>query len=415
MLSLFGSSLTSFGLSVWVYQQTGSPSQFGFIIAAAFIPIILLSPIAGTIVDRYDRRKVMLFGDLLGGLSSVAITILYLSGLLEIWHIFVAILIGSAGMAFQIPAYSALIPQMVKKEYLLKANGLVSLAEGIAQLIAPAIAGLILSAVGFGTILVIDSITLGIALVCLLRAKIITPRLVTEVVIHDKPSINIYSFFDSIRYLWHKPALLILLLLFATNNFIFGVILTLLAPYMLGFANPQLYGLVLSIGTAGMVASSFLIISTSQKIKNSIVLILIFNGILGFAISFIGTVPNLVFITIGLFIAFFCIPFIDTPGKTIVQNAVPQRMHGRIFALRNLLEYSGIPFGAIISGILAEGFFDPAMRSGGILVPYFGWLIGFGEGRGIALLFLLCGLSTILTTVIFLLSKRFRNVENSTD
>jgi MFS transporter, DHA3 family, macrolide efflux protein len=412
LLSLFGSNLTGFGLSVWVYQQTGSPAQFGFIIAAAFVPILLLSPIAGIVADRYSRKRVMLFGDLLAGVSTLIMATLYFVGLLEIWHIFVAVLVISTGSAFQIPAYAAMIPQLVRREHLVRANGLVSLAEGTAQLVAPAIAGFILSFIGLGAILIVDLVTVVIALVCLSFARTVVSVQTTKEETDKKPLMHISSFIDSLRFLKRMPAILILIILFSVNNVVFGVIQTLIAPYMLGFASTQLYGLVLSFGSIGMIVGS-IIISIWSKIKRKIFVILTFNGLLGIALAVLASLPNLIIISTAMFVAFLSVPFIDTPAKTIVQTVVPERMHGRIFAVRNLLESAGIPIGATISGPLAENFFEPAMMLGGSLTPYFGWLVGEGTGRGIALMFLLCGLVMILATILISISKKVRNIENT--
>lgn len=416
LLSLLGSSLTYFGLSVWVYQQTGSPTQFGFIIALALVPIVLLSPIAGIIADRYSRKHVMFFGDFLAGVSTFIIAVLYFNNLLEIWHIFFAVLVGSTGSAFQIPAYAALIPQIVRREQLLRANGLVNLAEGIAQLIAPAIAGFILSSISLGAILIIDLITVVIALVCLTLVKTASIPMIKEKEeqeggLDKKPLIHINSFTESFRFLKSNPSILVLILLLSVNNLVFGIILTLIVPYILGIASPQLYGLILSIASIGMIVASA-IISIWFKIRQKILVILAFNGILGVALAVLGYPPNLLIIAAAMFVAYLCVPFIDTPAKTIIQTVTPERMHGRVFALRNVLELSGIPIGAAISGPLAENFFEPAMMIGGSLTPYFGWLIGEGFGRGIALMFLISGCIMIFATIIICFSKKVRNIEN---
>lgn len=412
-ISLFGSSLSTFGLSVWVYQQTGSPSQFGFIIALALIPFILLSPLGGIVADRYDRRMVMFFGDLVTGLSVLCLTILFFSDTIEVWHIFLIVFFGSMGAAFQIPSYLAIVPQMVNKDNYVRANGLVSVSEGISQLIAPAVAGIILSLLGLGIILIVDTFTMLVALCSLWVSRHIP--LINEDnlknIVGSEISISINSFFEALVYLRNKPIILLLIALFSINNFVFGLVETLLAPYMLGLTSPQLYGLVLSVGSTGLLVGS-IIITAWNRIKNKILVILFFNGVLGISLTLLGFSSSLIMISMILFVAFFCIPFIDTPAKSLIHDKVPNKMQGRIFSIRNQIEYSGIPLGAAISGVLAEGFFEPSMTISGNLLWYFGWLVGIGPGKGIALLFFLSGILLIVFTIIIYLSKKVRNIEN---
>jgi MFS family permease len=407
-LSLFGSSLTEFGLSVWVYQQTGSPSQFGFMIATALIPFIVFSPLGGIMADRYDRRKVMFIGDIISGLSIFTLVLLFISDAIEVWHIFIVAFVGSIGMAFQLPAYSTLIPQMVKKEDYVRANGLLNISEGLSQIIAPAIAGLLLTLVGLGVILIIDMSTLLFSLYCLWRSKYII--LEVELDQDNKPKripIGLVSFVEALQYLKNRPFILLLIALFSVNNVVFGLVETLLAPYMLKFANPQLYGLMLSIGSIGMVVGS-IIITIWNKIKHKMLIILIFNGILGISLSLLGFESGLVVMSIILFVAFFCVPFIDVPAESILQTKVPHSLQGRVFSIRNQIEYSGVPLGAILAGVLAERVFEPSMSLGGDLTFYFGWLLGAGPGRGIALLFFLSGVLMLAATIIIYSRKNIR-------
>ena len=132
MISLIGSGLTTFGLGVWVYERTGSVSEFAGIAIAAILPAIIISPFAGAIVDRYDRRNVMIVSDVCAALSTAAVAILLFTDNLQIWHIYLASVVSSATYAFQSPAYSASTTLLVPKQHYGRAAGLVSAAQGAA-------------------------------------------------------------------------------------------------------------------------------------------------------------------------------------------------------------------------------------------------------------------------------------------
>ncbi|RPI34759.1 MAG: MFS transporter, partial [Chloroflexota bacterium] len=112
LVSLFGSGLTGFALGLWVYQQTGSVTQYALIALSAVLPRILVSPLAGVLADRWDRRRAMILSDCGAGLTTLAIALLFLSSRLEVWHIYLATGAGAAFGAIQWPAYTASISQL---------------------------------------------------------------------------------------------------------------------------------------------------------------------------------------------------------------------------------------------------------------------------------------------------------------
>src|SRR3990172_2252777 len=150
LVSTLGSGLTGFALGVWVYQQTHSVTLFALNMLAQTLPNVLLAPIAGALADRWDRRRVMLLSDVGAGLSTLAIALLFLSGRLEIWHVYIVTAVGAACTAFQWPAYSAATTMLVPKQQLGRAGGMVQIGEAMGQLISPALAGALFVAIGLG-------------------------------------------------------------------------------------------------------------------------------------------------------------------------------------------------------------------------------------------------------------------------
>ena len=145
IISVLASSMTTFGMTLWMYKQTESATAMGMMQVAFITPFLLLSPIAGAMVDRYNRKLMMMLSDLGAVLSTTAILILYSSGSLEFWHLYIAAVINGLGNTFQWPAYSAAISTMIPKEQYGRANGLMSLMEAGPGVLAPMLAGALLA------------------------------------------------------------------------------------------------------------------------------------------------------------------------------------------------------------------------------------------------------------------------------
>lgn len=159
LIASIGSSITAFALDVWVYKHTGSVTQFAFITLSNTLPLILLSPIAGLFVDRWDRKWIMILSDLFAALATVAIGALFIIGRLEVWHIYLANTFSAIFMAFQIPAFIASITLLVPKQHLGRANGMLSFMNGTARLVAPPLGGILLGIVSLQGIIVLHLTT----------------------------------------------------------------------------------------------------------------------------------------------------------------------------------------------------------------------------------------------------------------
>ena len=171
LISLIGSGLTGFALGVWVYQTTGSATQFSLIYFCTELPVILVAPIAGAIADRWNKRKVMIISDAGAGLSTVVMALLLAFGILEIWHIYLAVAVSSTCNGFQLPAYYASPTLLVSKQHFGRANGMIQLAKAARYLISPILAGLLIGVVQLQGIMLIDFVTFGVAILILLAVR----------------------------------------------------------------------------------------------------------------------------------------------------------------------------------------------------------------------------------------------------
>jgi len=408
LISLIGSGLTSFALGVWVYQRTGSVTQFSLILLSAMLPSILISPVAGAFVDRWNRRWCMILSDSGAGITTVAIALLLTTGNLEIWHIYLAVSLSSVCKAFQLPAYTASTSLLVPKEHLPRASGMVQSAEACAQLISPLLAGILLGIIQLEGVILIDFATFLFALTTLLLVRF--PDAKTAAVPVDGKASLWREAVEGGTYIFVRPGLLALLIVFAINNFVFGLIEVLFPPLVLSFTSVTVLGTIQSLGGAGMLLGS-VVMSIWGGPRTLI------RGVFGFAflsqlcILALGLRADTALFALAFFLFFFSLPFINGWCDAILLRKVAPDIQGRVFATINMICFSCIPLAYVVAGPLAERIFEPLMATDGLLAGSIGQIIGVGPGRGIGLLFITMEILAIGVTVAVYRHPRVRFVE----
>jgi len=254
LISLTGSGLTGFALGVWVFQKSGSATQFALISLFTALPGIVFSPIAGALVDRWDRRWAMILSDTGAGISTFIVALLFMANWLEVWHIYLLMAISSTFSAFQWPAYSAATTMLVPQEKLGKASGMVQMGQAVAQILSPVLAGALMGVVHITGVILIDFATFLFAVSTLLFVQIPAPR-VTEEGEEGKGSLWKEAAFGW-KYITKRHGLLALLLMFAVTNLVTGIVGVLFTPLVLSFTTPAMLGIILSIGGTGFLAGS---------------------------------------------------------------------------------------------------------------------------------------------------------------
>src|SRR5512140_2157366 len=156
VLSVFGSSLSWFALGVWIYQKTGSSSQFAWVALCTALPQMLVSPFAGVWIDRINRRWAVALGDGGAAMGTLLLAFLFVSGRIQVWNIYLITALSAACSALQVTAYRALTASIVQQEQLGRANGLIQFGQGLADVLAPAVAGVLVLTIKLPGILMID-------------------------------------------------------------------------------------------------------------------------------------------------------------------------------------------------------------------------------------------------------------------
>jgi MFS family permease len=419
MVSLLGSSLTEFALGVWVYQETGSITQFALISLCIHLPNLFISPFAGAIVDRWNRRWAMILSDSVAGIAASTITVLLFLGHLQIWHIYVAVTINSFFSAFQWPAYMAAIAQLVPPQHLGRANGLVQIARANAKILGPTIAGFLVAIVQIQGILLIDFCSFIFALTTLLCVRF--PQLQIEAVVPEEKAqknkqegIQFDRLWQEVSegwtYIKGRPGLMGLTVFFAVTSFTEGMLQVLFWPLVLNSASSRALGIVLSIAGCGMLLGS-LAISAWGGPKRRVHGILMFAGLQGLCLCLGGLPSTTIVAAIGGFGYLFARPIVVSCNQTIWQRKVPLDLQGRVFALQMAVEKALLVVSLICAGPLADQVFEPLMAPDGLLANSIGLLIGVGPGRGIGLLFMLMGSINIIATAIAYRTPHVRRVE----
>lgn len=408
LVSLIGSGLSGFALGFWVLQRTGSVTQFGLISLFATLPGILISPVAGALVDRWDRRLAMLLSDIGAGLSILVIGFLLVVGKLEIWHIYLATATSSAFNSIQWPAYRAAITLLVPKQHLGRASGLVQSASAASELISPPLAAVLLTNIQLQGIILLDIITFIFSIISLLSVQFPNPEII------DQGKAKNSSLLQEAAYGWtyitERPGLLALLVFFAIVNFFTGIVSVLVQPLVLAFAPITVVGTVLAVGASGMLFGS-VVMGVWGGTKRFVYSLFTFTLLGGLSIAFAGLRPSVPVFFLTSFLYFFGLAIINASNQVIWQKKVAPEIQGRVFAVRRMIAWGALPLAYLLAGPLADRVFNPLLVVGGPLAASVGQIIGVGPGYGIALLFVIMGTLTAFIAIVGYCYPRLRFVE----
>ena len=389
--SLLGSELTNFAITLWAWEMTGQATPLSLIMVFTQIPKLLVSPFAGLWVDRYSRKHLMLLGDLVAGLSTIALLMLFLTDQLQVWHLYISGAINGLFGYIQGLAYSASLTLMVTEEHYARATALGSVQMSGSYVLAPALAGALYAATGLTGVLSVDLATFGIAMTSLALVKIPQP---IEQSTEQKTSWSTLTF--GLQYLWVRPSLMALLSFWMVNSLIGSTIFAILPAMVLARSNnnPLIWGTLLAFfGMGGLLGG--LTISISGGPKRRIHGVLLASALWKFGIIVLALTQQTVTKIGTALVCGFCSPFPESASQAIWMSKVEPEVQGRVFATQFFLTQLSSPIGYAIAGPLADQFFEPAMQPGGALASVFGPIFGTGLGAGMALqisIFAACGM-----------------------
>jgi DHA3 family macrolide efflux protein-like MFS transporter len=415
VISLMGSAMSGFALTIWAWKATGSATALAIVGISNFAPGILFSPIAGALVDRWNKKLVLILSDLAAGLTTIGILIIYAinPANLQIWHLCVAGVISGTFQAFQWPAYSTAISVLVPKKQYSRSAAMMSLAESGSGVLSPVLAGALLGIIGLSGIFFIDIVTFVFAILMVLWIHIPAVKK-SEAGKESGGSLWQESLFG-FKYIWQRKNLFSMQLVFFWGNFISAIAYTVINPMFLARTqtNSALFGVFNSVASIGGILGGVLIAAWGGP-KKRVLGVLVgwaLSGALGF--GFLGFGQSVPFWMVGIFLGAFMGPVINSSNQALWQSKVPPDIQGKVFSVRRVIAQITSPLGALLGGVLADRVMEPALLPGGSLAPSLGKFFGTSQGSGMSLMIAVCAILVLLVGVIGYFTPAVRNIETA--
>lgn len=409
LISNIGSYMTYFAIKIWAWELTNQVTTLALLSFFTLIPSILITLISGLIVDRVNRKFLMIIGDSVAAISTVFIYYLSLTGQLHIWHIYVTGAVNGAFSEIQSLAYSTSISLLVPKQQYARATSMNSAIHYSSIIIAPALAGVLYYIVGLRGILLIDLVTFTIAIATILKIRIPQPKIIKQ----PQESIGFWQeIIFGFRYLIVRPSLLAVIAAGSLFWFAHDIGATLSSPMILARTDndARVLGSISSAAGIGGVTGTILL-SISGGFKRRIHGLLL--GMIGAGVSktIFGLAQGLTIWLPAQFCSSLNFPMLTSSGQAIFLSKVRPDVQGRVFATESTIQQIVSAIAVFIAAFLADRIFEPAMMPGGGLTPLFGGLFGTGKGAGMALLYVISSLGLLLIGLIGYAFPRLRNVE----
>ncbi len=389
-VSGLGSSMTGFALVLWAYGQSHSAMSVSLMSFCNYVPYAILSLFVGSFVDRHNKKTIMLAADSVAAACSLAVLAFLLMGRLAVWNIYVVNAVVGITNAFQQPASAVAVGRLVPKEKISNVSGMNSFSGNLIVVFSPMLAAFLFAAGGLPVILLVDLASFAFAF-CVLLFYIIIPEGEQEKT-YDSPFAGVAEGF---AFLKTEKGILYMMLTMALINFCSRLTYeNILSPMILtrSSGNSVTLGIVNACMGAGGIAGG-IIVSVKKESRHKAVAIYVsaaLSFLFGDLLMAVG--KNVFWWSAAAVCASLPIPFIMANQNTILYRKIPAAMQGRVFAVRNAIQYSTIPVGIILGGWLADYVFEPFMASGNRLAGMLGTIVGDNAGSGMAAMFLCTGI-----------------------
>lgn len=405
-----------FALIFWIYLETKSVLATGVIGGLYMLVVAIFSIIFGTIVDHNKKKRVFVFSSTFTLIAFALAGILYAtqptSSLLDItnplfWIFIGIILVGAVVENMRNIALSTTVTLLVPKDKRANANGLVGTVAGIGFMVTSVFSGLAIGFLGMGWTLAI-----AIALTALALVHICFVNIPEKGIAHDPELKNKkVDLKGSIAAIRAVPGLFALLIFSTFNNFIGGVYMALMDPYGLTLFSVEVWGVILGITSTGFIVGGLLVAKFGLG-KNPLKTLLRMAIVMGIIGALFTIREWWVLFAVGMLLYMILIPIMEATEQTVIQKVVPYKRQGRVFGFAQAFESAAAPITAFLIAPIAEFFIIPYIDSEAGAAQ-FSWLLGSGDARGIALVFLIAGLIIILAAVVAFFSRSYRRLSES--
>jgi diaminobutyrate-2-oxoglutarate transaminase len=411
-----GSALMTFALGVWIFQRTGSPQQFSGAILAAAVPTLVMTPVAGALADRFDRRWVIAVCDAASALLIAVLAVLLFAGrfALDQLYLFNA---GSAVIAaIRIPAYRAAMGSIVPRDRLTQAGGLIGLTRSLLQVGAPLIAGVVMGAAGLTGVIAVQILLVVAGGLAAFRGLSRARHAIRGVHRARRSSVLgdvVASFRVALRYLARVPAMAGVAIYGAVQEALLVLAASMMIPLVLSSRGSDAVGVILSAGALGSLAGSALLVAVPLR-RHLMRWMLVGNVCVSLFVLVVGFAGSTATWSVAAFGAYVGGTASGACASALLVRKTPVAIRGSVFALNAALNGVMMCAAMGVGGYLAEHVFEPALAIGGPWADTVGAWIGAGKGRGLGFMFIVCGALGGALSLLALVPGRFRNFDELT-
>ena len=410
-VSQLGTAMTDYAVIIWVYSRQGTASSVTLLTVCTFLPTIFFRFLAGSAVDRWDKKRIMLIADMLAACGTLAVFVLHSADILQIWHLYLINFLLSLMNAFQEPASFVAVSMLVPKEHYVRASGLQGFSGAAVSILAPALGAILVASGGLNLVLIIDLATFAVAFLVLLIMIRIPEAERKEA--DEEPFSK--TCLDGIRYLKDHTAILRITLFLAVINFVAKLGNDgMLSPFILGrTGNSQsVLGAVESFTALGVLAGSLL--AAMMKPARRRTRLIFITTALVFAGNIIQGLTSRPWLwCAAAFGSYLLAAVMNVNMDTLMRDRVPIEMQGRVFSAKSTLQNFTIPPALLLGGLLADAVFEPLMLTDSPAQRILSGLVGTGKGSGIGLMFCIAGIAGMLISFTRLRKPVYRELDRT--
>lgn len=403
-LSSLGSSMTGFALVIWLYNDSGSALTTALLTVCSYAPYVIVSIFAGAISDKWNKKAVMLVCDSFAALTTVCVLVLFKTGSLEVWHLYILNALNGLMNSVQSPASDVAATLLTPEKHYQKTSAMRYFSNSLVSIITPVLAAAIVSFAGLDAVIAFDLATFAVAFTVLLFFIKIPEVPQNE----SSKETLLQSAKGGISYLGRNKGILCMILFLSAINFIASIYNAALPALILSKSNEAALGAVSSsVGIATLVGSVIATVFPKPKSRSKTICacLLVSMSTENFLLAF-GN--NTIAWCIGAVLGWLFIPLMSANYDVIFRSTVPKEMLGRVYSVRNTLQFFSIPVGYFLGGFLVDSVFEPFMAGteNTLLLNIF----GTEKGSGAALLFFVIGIAGVLVCAVFSRIKALREL-----
>lgn len=403
-LSSLGSSMTGFALVIWLYNDSGSALTTALLTVCSYAPYVIVSIFAGAISDKWNKKAVMLVCDSFAALTTVCILVLFKTNSLEVWHLYILNALNGLMNSVQSPASDVATTLLTPEKHYQKTSAMRYFSNSLVSILTPVLAAAIVSFAGLDAVIAFDLATFAVAFTVLLFFIKIPEVPQNE----SSKETLLQSAKGGISYLGRNKGILCMILFLSAINFIASIYNAALPALILSKSNEAALGAVSSsVGIATLVGSVIATVFPKPKSRSKTICacLIVSMSTENFLLAF-GN--NTIAWCIGAVLGWLFIPLMSANYDVIFRSTVPKEMLGRVYSVRNTLQFFSIPVGYFLGGFLVDKVFEPFMAGteNTLLLNIF----GTEKGSGAALLFFVIGIAGVIVCAVFSRIKALREL-----